>query len=291
MSQQSEQSAKTGVGPTTLVAVEQHFPRHQRVVHDPLAYRILPLRLKAFVWLFRPAPLRNFMVNATERDAPGLWAAMMCRKRYIDERLLEALDDTDAVINLGAGFDTRLYRLPGLDAKSTWEIDQFQNIKAKKDRLRHMFGAVPDHASLVALDFNRQDPMSVLQWQGCPLDRPAFYIMEAVTQYLTREGVRKTFNFLAQAAPGSRLTFTYVLEDFLSAQTMYGWEKAYADYVESGLWTFGMNPPAWPDFLAQYGWQIVEDVGYGRLAPDYIQPTGRNLATTPIERLIYAQKQ
>lgn len=287
----TQQAAKTGVGPTTLVAIEQHFPRQQRILDDDLAYRILPLRLKAFVWLFRPALLRNFMVNGTEKDAPGLWAAMMCRKRYIDEILLDSLQDVHALINLGAGFDTRLYRLPGLAAKDAWEIDQFGNVKAKQARLHKIFGRVPNHVNLVAIDFNRQDLTSVLQWQGCPLDRPAFYIMEAVTQYLTIDGIRTTFDFLANAAPGSRLTFTYVLQEFISGRAIYDWEKGYEDYVESGLWTFGMDPHAWPDFLKEYGWQIVEDVGYDRLAPKYVQPTGRDLATTPIERLIHAQKQ
>jgi O-methyltransferase involved in polyketide biosynthesis len=30
----------------------------------------------------------------------------MCRKRYIDEKLIESVGQIDAVVNLGAGFDT-----------------------------------------------------------------------------------------------------------------------------------------------------------------------------------------
>lgn len=39
---------------------------------------------------------------------------------------------------------------------------------------------------------------------------------EAVTQYLTEQGVRATFDRLAKAARGSRLAFTYVRKGFLT---------------------------------------------------------------------------
>jgi hypothetical protein len=92
--------------PAVIVAIEQRFPKDQRIIADDLAYAMLPSGMKAFVWLMRPAFARDWMVRATEKSAPGLWALMACRKRYIDEKLIEAVDEIDAVVNLGAGFDT-----------------------------------------------------------------------------------------------------------------------------------------------------------------------------------------
>ena len=54
------------------------------------------------------------MIRVSEKSAPGVWGGLMCRKRYIDEKLIESVDRIEAVVILGAGFDTRAYRLRAL---------------------------------------------------------------------------------------------------------------------------------------------------------------------------------
>ncbi|EGW35937.1 hypothetical protein DOT_6175 [Desulfosporosinus sp. OT] len=48
----AKKAAKTGAGPTALIAVEQYFPKKERIVEDELAYHILPTG-RAFLWLMR----------------------------------------------------------------------------------------------------------------------------------------------------------------------------------------------------------------------------------------------
>jgi methyltransferase (TIGR00027 family) len=141
----TQAAAKTGVGPTVMVAVEQYFPSRQRLIIDDLAYSVLPFSARAFVWAMRPPLARNWMVRATERAFPGLWSGIMCRKRYIDEALIALSREIGAVVNLGAGFDTRAYRLPPLAKVPVWEVDQPANIKSKQDRLRQWIGRPPEH--------------------------------------------------------------------------------------------------------------------------------------------------
>jgi hypothetical protein len=64
---------------------------------------------------------------------------------------------------------------------------------------------------LVPIDVETQD-LADLANHGYRPERPTFFVWEAVTQYLTEAGVRKTFDFLATAAPGSHLVFTYVAQ-------------------------------------------------------------------------------
>ncbi len=284
-------AAKTGMGPTVLVAIEQNFPVKQRILEDDLAYRILPFGMRIFVRLMRGKAVRNWMVRASEKDIPGIWGGMLCRKRYIDEKLINSVSQINAVVNLGAGFDTRVYRLSALSDMPVWEVDQLENIQPKQAQLRKLFGAIPSHVKLVPIDFDQEDISSVLASHGYSADKRTFFIWEAVTQYLTETGIKTTFDFLAKAAPGSQLAFTYVRKDFLNGRVMYGWEKAYKKYViKDKIWLFGMNPEALPNLLKQYGWQVVEDIGYEELADQYIKPTGRILESTPIERIVYAKK-
>ena len=63
----AQKAAKTGVGPTAIVAIEQNFPEGVRIINDDLAYPILPLGVRAFVWLMRFSSARDWMVRAAEK--------------------------------------------------------------------------------------------------------------------------------------------------------------------------------------------------------------------------------
>ncbi len=219
----AQKAAETGSGPTTIVAIEQYFPEGTRIINDDLAYRILPFAMRAFVRLTRPAFVRDWMVRTSEKMTPGVWAIFPCRKRYIDDRVAEAAGGQAAmVVNLGAGFDTLAYRLPALAEVPVWEVDQPENIDAKRSRLRKVFGEVPAHVTLVPIDFDREELGAVLASHGYAADTRTFFIWEAVTQYLTEAGIRTTFDFLSKAPAGSRLVFTYVRKDFIDGKVCYG---------------------------------------------------------------------
>jgi len=273
-----------------LVAVEQYFPKAQRVIDDGVAARLLPLGAMIFVRFLRPRWMSDWIIGLSEKSNPGIWGGLLCRKCYIDEKLVASRNQIEAVVNLGAGFDTRPYRLPALSSLPVWEVDQRENIEAKEKRLRKGFGMIPANVKLVVADFDRDDLGSILAAQGYSAAKQTFFVWEAVTQYLTEQGVRATFDWLAKAAPGSRLAFTYVRKDFLDGKTFYGWESGYRQFVASKVWMFGMEPEDCPSFLKGYGWRILEDVGYDELAAKYIVPTGRRLASTPVERMVYAER-
>ena len=74
----------------------------------------------------------------------------------------------------------------------------------------------------------------------CRPERRTFFVWEAVNQYPTEAGIRKTFNF--PAAPGSRLVFTY-------AQGLLGRNRPFTVrmrlpgiVLKRQLWHFGMDP-------------------------------------------------
>jgi methyltransferase (TIGR00027 family) len=213
-------AAKTGPGAMVLVAIEQEFSEQERIITDPLAYPILPFGSR--VWVRLTGPFREWIVRKTEEKVPGLWGGIMARKRCIDDAVAEAVADSlEAVVNLGAGFDTRAYRLPELAAVGVWEVDQPWNTCAKRRRLQTIFGEVPAHVTLVPMDFDCEDLSSVLASHGYPADKKTFFILEGVTQYLTEPGIRTTFDFLGATPAGSRLVFTYTPKDFITGRVFY----------------------------------------------------------------------
>ncbi len=286
-------AAQTGSGPTFLVAMEQYEPPGQRIIDDDLAAKILPGRERFILKLLRLSLLRKWMINLFEKQIEGASSAFLCRKRYIDETIVAAVEkgSVAAIVNLGAGFDTRVYRLPALAALPAWEVDQPVNIEAKRTGVQNALGRIPAHVTLVPINFITQDLGAALKEHGYAGDKKTFFIWEAVSQYLTETAVRQTFNFLGQAPPGSHLTFTYVLRDFIEGENVYGQEKFYERMlVKDKIWHFGFDPAKVADFLGEYGWRLIEDVSYEALNDRHARPKGRNLPSMKIERMVWAEK-
>ncbi|PRC44711.1 SAM-dependent methyltransferase, partial [Mycobacterium sp. ITM-2017-0098] len=208
-------AAQTAFGPILLAAIEHNEPAHRRLVDDDLAESFLPGRYRLLVQLTRADVLRRAVIAASDRSGPGLWASIACRKRYIDERLSDPLNDTDAVVVLGAGLDTRASRIARHSELPVFEVDQQLNIDRKTAVLRRVLGAVPASVRLVPVDFEHDALIPALETHGYRSEQRTFFIWEGVTQYLSPEAVRTTLTQLGDAAPGSRLIFTYVRQDFI----------------------------------------------------------------------------
>ena len=223
---------------------------------------------------------------------PGLWTNLTCRKRYIDEKLESALPDIDAVVVLGAGIDTRAYRLARRSDVPVFEVDQPVNVARKTQVVRRALGAQPESVHLVPVDFEHDDLAATLAAHGYRAQARTFFIWEGVTQYLTADAVRSTMNHLGSAAPGSRLVFTYVHRDFIDGTALFGAKLLHLRFVaQRPIWKFGLAPDEIAGFLAGYGWRLVEQAGPDDLVDNYVRPSGRHLGASPLEWSAYAEKE
>ncbi|OBA60276.1 methyltransferase [Mycobacterium sp. 1100029.7] len=283
--------AQTAFGPMVLAAVEQNEPSGHRLVDDDLAELFLPAPLRWLVAATRVTPLRRLVLGASELTAPGLWANLACRKRFIADKIAEARADINAVVILGAGLDTRAYLLNRQVRIPVFEVDLPVNIARKAKTVRRVLGGPPLSVRLVALDFERDDLLTALAEHGYHTDYRAFFVCEGVTQYLTEDGVRRTLDGLRAAAPGSRLLFTYVRRDFIDGKNLYGTRTLYRKVRRRNqLWHFGLEPDEVSGFIADYGWRLVEQAGPDELVARYVHPAGRNLAASQLEWSAYAEK-
>ncbi|MCK2215984.1 SAM-dependent methyltransferase [Actinomadura sp. ATCC 31491] len=279
----------TAFGPMMIAACERFLPPEARIVDDDLAPRLLPPALRLLIRL--PAA-RRALVAGSERRLPGIWASVLCRKRYADDQVRAALEaGVDQVVVLGAGLDTRACRLAGPKVRA-FELDLPDNVARKRRRLTRAFGRVPEGLTLVPIDFDRGGLARTLATAGFRADRPAVFVWEAVTQYLSEDGVRATLASLSRAAPGSRLLFTYVRRDFLDGVNLYGGGRMRRDFVERRpVFRFGLLPEEVAGLLAPYGWAEAEQAGPAEYAARYLRPSRRDRglsAPTEIERFVLA---
>lgn len=284
--------AATAVGPMVLAAVEQYEPVQRRLVDDDMALSFLPAGVRAFTRTARWSVARRLLIRATERSGPGLWANLTCRKRYLGDKLTESLPDIDAVVILGAGLDTKAYRLARHSAVPVFEVDLPVNIERKRSVVRSALGTAPPSVHLVPVDFEKDDLSAELARHGHRGDHRTFFIWEGVTQYLSADGVASTFEFLRSAAPASRIAFTYVRSDFIDGTNRYGAESLYRRFrVRSQLWQFGLEPDRVAAFIEPYGWQLTEQAGPAYLTEHYISPARRKLTASQVEWTAYAEKR
>ena len=201
----------------------------------------------------RWSPARRTLIAATEKRLRGGWASFLCRKRYIDDQLVNAVaKGLDAVMILGAGYDTARIGYPSwsVSPSAKWICRPIS--PARPRRCGAASAGLPPGVTLLPGDFETDNLAERLDHEGFNAGARTVYVWEAVTQYLTEPAVRQTMDYLGGAATGSGLVFTFVRKDFLDGQAMYGAEPAYQDFVaKPGLWRFGLHPEQVAGFLAE----------------------------------------
>src|ERR1700733_10810434 len=175
-------------------ALESAAPSGRRLFSDPLAaFFIRRSRRLAARAAERLPLLRTALIRFVDWRWAGARASAVARTCFIDRLLVEALaTGVDQVVILGAGFDSRAYRLPGMDRVSVFEVDRREVQQAKCECLEKRLNGLPPHVAFVEVDFLRQSVPEVLASAGFALSRPAFFIWEGVTNYLDSAAVDST---------------------------------------------------------------------------------------------------
>jgi methyltransferase (TIGR00027 family) len=224
---------------------------------------------------------------------PGSLGAILCRTRYIDDLLKRSLEEgLDQVVILGAGFDTRAHRIPGMDQVQVFEIDLPGTRKLKENRLESVLGAVPKNVTLIGMDFDQQDLDDILAAAGFQKGKRTLFIWEGVTQYLTAEAVSNTLEFVSDVSGAeSGIVFTYVREGIIDGTDRPEWFGpflSFASRVGSAM-IFGLDQAELEQYLFDRGLKLLADVGATEYKDLYLKPLGRELNVFDGERVAFAK--
>jgi len=290
--------SSTGYGPAVMRAMENLLPEDKRLFEDPYSEKFLPPFYKFpfykfFVILMRSPRILNFLIKIREKLTPGIIGGLICRTRYIDDVLNNAIKEgIETIVNLGAGVDTRAFRIPGIENINYFELDFPELQKVKRAYIDKNTGGLPSNVSLVPIDFNSQDLGEELKKAGYTLSSKTLFIWEGVTQYISKEAVDNTLKYVAQSATGSRIVFTYVLESFLNGSHIPdGLNSLYKLTLneKKPLWFCGFEPAEMHEYLSKFPLYLIEDVGHEEYLERYIKPKGRDLTVFEIERAVLAE--
>jgi methyltransferase (TIGR00027 family) len=273
-------------------AIESVQPPASRLFTDPFARKFLRPSLRIVTDMTRVPLVREAIPWIIDRRWPGAQTSGVARTRFIDDVLVQALHDgVQQVVILGAGFDCRAYRLPGMDRVRVIEVDHPDTLEAKRDRLQQLLGSRLNHVHFVAVDFNREYLENVLKAPAFDPNCKTFFLWEGVTNYLTAAAVDATFSAMRRVAERSLVLFTYVHKAVLDVPGAFEGTANLNHTLQSvgEHWTFGFDPAELPDYLGQRGFRLLEDIGATEYRARYMDANRRRLRGYEFYRIALAE--
>jgi methyltransferase (TIGR00027 family) len=260
----SGRASKTAEQNALFRALEARRP--DPVVEDLLAEAFLPWRFKVVTAPARWRIWRNWVTEFIDSRWPGVRPTVVARTRLIDATIAGIVTATTQVVILGAGLDTRAWRLAALRDLAVFEVDHpdTQNRKRALLRSRNLDGGLDRRdVHFIPTDFNLGRLGPAMTDAGFDPTLPTLFLWEGTTNYLSVEAVDATLRWCAQAAAGSHVLFTYINEDVLTDPSRYvGAERVFSTLQRADEpMTFGLAPDALAGYLAERGLELVSDVG------------------------------
>ena len=259
----SNQSSTTAEFMALFRAQELALPERKRLFNDPFAASFLGPTLRAISQLFRVPLLRILLARFIDARWPGARTSGIARTRLIDDWASdEVAAGAQQVLILGAGFDSRAWRLPAFRDLPVFEVDHPATSAVKRKQIEEL-GASTSRVTFVPIDFDLERLSDTLLSAGFQADRRTLVIWEGVTNYLTAEAVDSTLRWVGALAEGSRLIFTYVDADVLGGSNCFQDAARPRLAVKSAgePWTFGFHPRELPLHLKERGLQLSKDLG------------------------------
>lgn len=265
------QSSRSAEGVAFIRAIEAQKPEEKRVCYDPYARALIPGGISYY--------LIKLVINSGiyDRIAPGATAFIVGRERYIDDFLKTSLRaGFDQVVILGAGFDTRAYRIDGIEKTKVFEIDHPATQEVKLSRLKKVIDHMPDYVTFIPVDFNTQQLSERMQSSDYDQQGKTLFIWQGVTYFLTQEGVDSTLDFIANhSGEGSAVIFDYCYNEMLR-DTRHGYGKMMkqAARLSGEAYMFGIDQGQIEPFMIKRGFHDIHNVMLEDLKPLYF--TGSN---------------
>ena len=243
-----------------LARALEHLRREdQRVVDDPYARLFLSgaSRRALAAWS------RSFTGRMFRRLGRTGTSYVPLRHRFIDECLAKALDaGCEQVVLLGAGYDTRAYRLAdSLSGRPVYEVDLPAISRSKASVIAEHADVFPDTNMVrVEIDFETQTLEDTLPGAGFEVGASTFFTWEGVSMYLSRAAVKATLDAVWRlGGPGSAIAFDvwHLVDDPSPMGTARRAAPTVLSFIGEPI-TFGIHPEEIDYFLGGRGFAVTD---------------------------------
>jgi methyltransferase (TIGR00027 family) len=228
---------------------------------DAVAVRLLRPPERAPVDEVRAGtPSKGWKARATYEGVRACAEVVVPRTVAIDDAVRS--HRTPQLVVLGAGLDSRAWRLPELADTDVWEVDHPASQQDKLERLAKT-GTPPVVARSVRfapVDLATDDLGSALEATGHDASVPTTWLWEGVVPYLTRDEVRAAVRAVAdRSSPGSALVLNYQGPSVKASAGRLIARVLNSSVTASEPWRSLWKPRKMAALLAEYGLRVVSD--------------------------------
>lgn len=253
----------TGVGVTaTFGAVARAVGTNKGLLNDPFAEQLVRAAgLDYFIRLIEDA--RYAADGGGDPQMAGMLNILAIHGRYLDEFLASAARaGIRQAVNLGAGLDTRPYRLWWPPGTTVYELDQPGVIEFKEHVLRQLGAKLTAHRRAVGIDL-RGDWLTALRRAGFdPSQRTVWIAENLLLGYLPPDVQdRLLYDVSMVSAAGSWFAADHLPWTPLQLQQgrafIDSWRQEGVD-VDLNKLTYSAEFRSVPENLAARGWQTTD---------------------------------
>lgn len=247
-------------------AIEMLRPPEERVCEDPFAVHFLP---PEFAAILKNREQLTALAKDSAQKFPGINGAVVARTRFIDDIVLQYVEEGLAqIVILGAGYDSRAYRIEGIKQKVTvFEVEYPFTQQIKIQKVVEVLGEKPGHVKYVPMDFIKDDLKACLLKSDYDPAKRTLFIMEGLTFYLPAETLDSILAFIAKhSGLQSAVVFDYLpLTVINGTSNRPEGKNSWIEVQRSGEhYRFGLESNELSAFLVQRGFKLKNNVN----APD-----------------------
>lgn len=246
--------------------IESSKAQEERICYDAYAIHFIgPELLKFSEAIACNHPEAKARLQEMYRLFPGTQNSIIARVRYFDDYFRNSIaEGIEQVVILGAGYDTRAYRIDELKEKvKVFEVDYHNTQKVKMKKIREIFGSLPSHISYVDVDVGTEELFEKLMENGYEKSLKTLFIMEGLIYYLPPKGVDNLLSSIVQNSPsGSRIIFDYFPQSVVDGTCELEVGKRIHQRVkQSGEpFKFGIKEGGVENFLKERGFSQIQNV-------------------------------
>jgi methyltransferase (TIGR00027 family) len=222
---------------------------------------------------------------AFEKVAGGAYWAETARVKHFDEILAgELASGIRQVIVLGAGLDSRAYRLgPRMSGVSFFEVDHPVMAVQKRDRVERILGSVPPYVTLVAHDLTVEDPGQSLADAGFDASSPVLVLWIGVSMYLPADAVEGVLAWAGGLSAGSSFGFDYLEQRFFDDERPFRLPRRtrFLLGLSGERLIYGIDPASLEELLGAHGFKVKSHIGPDESTARYLRRSNGRIAGRP----------
>lgn len=281
---------KTAEGIAIHRFAESQRPEGERICYDP--YAVYFLSPETLEFRARNPDKVKAAQEQSERFFPGLGNSIRTKVRYFDDFIKKSIDEgLEQLIILGAGYDSRAYRIDGLKRIRVFEVDHPGTQNLKIEKIKKIFSSLPDNVVYAPVDLGIEDLGPKLMEAGFDKSKKSLFIMEGVIFYIPPKKVDEILSFIAEnSGRGSGVLFDYFPQSVVdgSCELQTG-KNIHNHLLQIGEpLQFGIEDGGVEAFLSQRGFSHVKNVTSEDYKRAYFHGANKDRAVCSLMSFVHA---